>query len=190
MPFLLALTCSVYGHLRKDYVAAGGRLMRRNRGETSSLPFAWLLLSSLAGCGDSKPVTIVNHPLVLTPQPVTLQLKPPLRAKGATFDFSFAMPAHSLCSIYDWVFYGSAGERVGITVTFVTADGHRDRFGSQYVNRAPEEVPQPCTRDQTPFGRLDRDTRPVYTYVVLTATDSITIAGLTVKTGNPEALFP
>jgi len=148
------------------------------------------MLSFLGGCGGPKPVTIVDHPLVLTPQPVTFALNPPLQTRGATFDFSFVMPKTALCSDYVWVFYGNGGRRVGITVTFVTADGHRDRFGSGYINLAPKEAPHRCTWNQTPFGRLPSSARPVYTHVELSATDSITIVGLTVKTWDPEPLFP
>lgn len=175
---------------RRRRVPAEGGWILRHHGLKSTFLIAWPLLSCLGGCGGPKPVTIVDHPLVLTPEPVTLALNPPLQARGARFDFSFDMPKKALCSISDWVFYGNAGQRVGITITFVTADGHRDRFGSDYLNFNPKEVPQQCTRDQTPFGRLPTSARPVYTHVELSATDSITIVGLTVKTWDPEPLFP
>jgi len=149
-----------------------------------------LLLLSLIACGGQKAFTIVDHPLVLTPQPVVVVLKPSLQAEGATFDFTVIMPQNSLCSFSDWVFYNTAGRQVGITITFVTADGRKDKFGQFDVRKVTEEPPHRCTGNKHPFGRLDSGTLPVYTHVELAASDSITIAGLTVKTGNPELLFP
>jgi len=73
-------------------VAEADRWTPPRRRATFAFPIVWLLLSFLAGCDSPKPVTIVDHPLVLTPTPVTLALNQSLHVTGARFDFTFAMP--------------------------------------------------------------------------------------------------